>query len=322
MTSTSSRTLRLLTLLQSHRFWPGTELAGRLGVSERTLRRDIDRLRELGYPVNSSRGTDGGYQLQAGAAMPPLVVDAEEAVAIVVALRSATAGPAAALAEASLSALTKVSQVLPRPLRRQADALRTVEIASPTSTGPPVDAEVLTSVAQAVRDRVRLTFEHTKTSGEVTHRTVEPTHLVTLYRRWYLLAWDLPKADWRTFRLDRMAAARATVHRFRPRDLPGGDPVATVTRAIGHQRDHHRVVASVELPAEQVRHRVGRWCEVSEIGPDRCRLEMDTDDLGWALLALGGLGAEFRVDQPAELRAALVDWSARFSRAAGPPEPA
>src|SRR5919199_6094248 len=236
MANTSSRMLRLLSLLQTHRYWPGAELASRLEVSERTLRRDVERLRELGYPVDAQRGVDGGYQLAAGTNLPPLVLDDEEAVALTIGLRAAAQGAVAGIEESSVRALAKMVQIMPPHLRRRVDALRSATVPAVWgSVGPQVDAGVLTAIAQACRDEERMRFSYTATTGETTSRHVEPHWLVSLGRRWYLVAFDLRRDDWRTFRVDRIDGARATGMRFRPRQLPGDDqdPAAWVRRSIG-----------------------------------------------------------------------------------------
>src|SRR4051794_14852220 len=207
MANTSARMLRLLSLLQTHRFWPGHELADRLEVSERTLRRDVDRLRELGYPVAASRGVAGGYQLRSGAAMPPLLLDDEEAVAIAVGLRTAAGGAVDGIEETSVRALTKVIQVMPPRLRRRVDALQAYTVPAfwgQGRGGPTVDADALTVIAQACRDDERLRFGYTTRDGRETTRLVEPHRLVSLGRRWYLVAFDIERHDWRTFRVDRL----------------------------------------------------------------------------------------------------------------------
>src|SRR5690349_1673026 len=204
MANTSERTLRLLSLLQTHRYWAGTDLADRLGVSERTLRRDVDRLRELGYPVDASRGVAGGYQLRAATAMPPLLLDDEEAVAIAVGLRPAAGGAVEGIEETSVRALTKVIQVMPPRLRRRVEALRAYTVPGVFSGGPTVDAEALAVIASACRDDERLRFDYTARGQERTTRLVEPHRLVSLGRRWYLVAWDTERGDWRTFRVDRL----------------------------------------------------------------------------------------------------------------------
>src|SRR6187399_1238233 len=219
MANTSSRTLRLLSLLQTHRFWPGAELAGRLGVSARTLRRDVDRLRELGYPVEATRGVDGGYRLAAGAALPPLVVDDDEAVALVVGLQAAAQDAVDGINESAVRVLAKVTQVMPVRLRRRVEALRAMTI--PARWSPPdgrgLDAGALTTVALACRDSERLRFGYTAAGGQRTDRHVEPHRLVALGRRWYLVAYDLVRHDWRSFRADRLSAPHGTGARFRPR---------------------------------------------------------------------------------------------------------
>jgi predicted DNA-binding transcriptional regulator YafY len=317
MANTSTRTLRLLSLLQNHRYWPGTELAERLGVSVRTLRRDVDRLRELGYPVEAQRGVDGGYQLAAGAALPPLVVDDDEAVALAVGLQAAAQGAVEGIAESSLRVLAKVVQVMPARLRRRIEALRAMTVPAgwggPAGTG--VDPGVLTAAALACRDRERLRFCYTAADGEQTDRHVEPHRLVSLGRRWYLVAYDLTRHDWRTFRVDRLTASRATGDRFRPRDLPASDAAEFVRVRLGHLPHPYRVEALVQAPAVTARERIGRWCTVEEVDAEHCRIRMTTDSLDWPTMALGTLGADFRIVDPPELLDRIHDWGARFTRA-------
>ena len=230
--NTSARMLRLLSLLQTHRYWPGEELADRLEVSGRTLRRDIDRLRELGYVVDAVRGVAGGYQLRAGGQLPPLLLEDEEAVAIAVGLRPAAAGAVGGMEETSVQALTKVISLMPPRLRRRMDALKSqTEAPGPWAGAPVVDAGVLTTLAQACRDDEPLKFDYTAREAETTHRWVEPHRLVSLGRRWYLVAYDRDRQDWRSFRVDRIAepgrdrpavpAARAA-RRRRAELRPGG----------------------------------------------------------------------------------------------------
>ncbi|HYZ08815.1 MAG TPA: YafY family protein [Pseudonocardiaceae bacterium] len=319
MANTSSRALRLLSLLQTHRYWPGVELAERLEVSVRTLRRDIDRLRELGYPVQAHRGVDGGYQLAAGAALPPLVLDDEEAVALAVGLQAAAQGAVAGIAESSVRALTKVVQVMPPRLRRRVEALRAMTVpAAWGSSGPSVDPGVLTAVAQACRDTERLEFGYTAGGGEHTGRHVEPLRLVSLGRRWYLVAYDLTRHDWRSFRLDRLDRPRNTGSRFRPRELPAEDAAAFVRAGIDHLPAPYAVEVLVHAPAAAVRDRVGRWASVDEVDDERCLLRMNTDSLDWPALAVGAVGADFEVLSPPELLEHVRDWGHRFSRATGP----
>jgi predicted DNA-binding transcriptional regulator YafY len=313
--NTSSRTLRLLSLLQTHRFWPGAELAARLGVSPRTLRRDVDRLRELGYPVDAQRGVDGGYQLAAGAALPPLVVDDEEAVALAVGMQAAAQGAVAGLEESALRALTKVVQVMPPRLRRRVEALRSVTVPATWSSGPALDPDVLTTLAQACRDDERVEFDYTTHGGDLAVRLVEPHRLVPLGRRWYLVAYDLQRHDWRSFRLDRLAQPRRTGARFRPRELPAPDAAEFVRAGLRNLPAPYGVEVRFEAPAEAVRARLGRWATVEDDGPAACVLRMTADNLDWPTFALGAAGAPFAIRSPPELVAHVRDWGARFTGA-------
>jgi predicted DNA-binding transcriptional regulator YafY len=317
MANTSSRTLRLLSLLQTHRYWPGAELAGRLDISVRTLRRDVDRLRELGYPVDAQRGVEGGYQLAAGAALPPLLLDDEEAVALAIGLRTAAQGAVAGIEEASVRALAKVQQVMPPRLRRRVDALREATVPEVWGSGPSVDAGVLTTVAQACRDEERLRFAYTAQGGEQSARHLEPHKLVSIGRRWYLVAFDLTRQDWRSFRLDRLENPRSTGFRFSPRELPSKDAAAFVRASIGNLSvASHICEALVHAPAATVRTMVGRWATIDLIDDQHCRLRMTADNLDWPTLALGSLGAEFEVLRPPELIDKIREWGARFTRSA------
>ncbi|WP_104431718.1 helix-turn-helix transcriptional regulator [Kineococcus xinjiangensis] len=321
MGDTGSRTLRLLSLLQGRRWWPGAELAERLGVSVRTLRRDMDRLRELGYPVEAQRGVDGGYQLAPGAALPPLVLDDEEAVALAVGLQSAAQAPVAGTAEASLRALSKVVQVMPARLRRQVEALRAATVSAPwQQAAEPLPVGPLTAVAVACRDAERLRFDYVTADGRSGARHVEPHRLVPLGRRWYLVAYDLERHDWRSFRLDRVEAPRGTGARFAPRQPPAADAAAFVRAGIAALARPIEVEAVVRAPAAVVRQRIGRWAEAEDVAGEAgpaCRVRMQADDEGWAVMALGSLGVEFTVVEPPELRARLREVAARLERAAG-----
>ncbi|MFD0974292.1 helix-turn-helix transcriptional regulator [Plantactinospora endophytica] len=323
MANTSSRTLRLLSLLQTHRYWPGTELADRLGVSVRTLRRDVDRLRELGYPVDAHRGVDGGYQLAPGAALPPLVVDDEEAVALAVGLQAAAHGAVAGIQESSIRAFTKVVQVMPARLRRRVDALRAMTVPAfwGDGGGPTVEAAVLTTVAQACRDAERLRFGYTARDTQRTERHVEPYRLVSLGRRWYLVGYDLTRHDWRSFRLDRLHDPQGTGARFHPRQLPAEDAATFVRDGIENLAMPYRVDVLVQAPPAVVEQRLARWATVEYVDERSCRIVMTTDTLDWPVMALGSLGAEFEVLSPPELVDQLQEWSERFARAtatAGP----
>jgi predicted DNA-binding transcriptional regulator YafY len=317
MANTSSRTLRLLSLLQTHRYWPGPELSGRLGVSPRTLRRDVDRLRELGYPVVAHRGVDGGYQLAPGAALPPLVVDDEEAVALAIGLRMAAQGAVAGIEESAVRALTKVIQVMPPRLRRRIDALRAVTVPAAWGAGPTIDADVLTAVAQACRDEERLRFSYRARAGEQSARHVEPHRLVSLGRRWYLVAYDLGRHDWRSFRLDRLSDPGSTGERFRPRELPAEDAADFVRAGIATIPTTYAVEVIVHAPAAKVRATVSRWGTVEEIADDRCRLLMTVDGLEWPTMLIGAIGAEFEIVGPTELTDFVREWGTRFLRVTG-----
>jgi predicted DNA-binding transcriptional regulator YafY len=316
MANTSSRTLRLLSLLQTHRFWPGAALAERLGVSARTLRRDVERLRELGYPVDAHRGVDGGYQLAAGAALPPLVVDDEEAVALAIGLRVAAHGAVSGIEEASVRALAKVVQVMPPRLRRRVETLMAVTVPAVWSRRPAPDVDALTTVAQACRDEERLRFGYTAHGGEVTDRHVEPHRLVSLGGRWYLVAYDVDRHGWRSFRLDRLAGPRHTGARFRPRPLPADDAAAFVRAGIGAlPAGPHTVEAVVAAPAEAVRAEIGRWATVTGTGPGSCRVAFAADSFDWPAFGLAALGAEFTVVGPPEAVAFMRAWGERLTRA-------
>jgi predicted DNA-binding transcriptional regulator YafY len=316
--ATSSRTLRLLSLLQSRRHWAGEELAGRLGISVRTLRRDVDRLRELGYPVEARRGIEGGYTLAPGAALPPLVLDDEEAVALALGLQAAAQGAVAGMAESSVRALAKVVQVMPVRLRRRVDALRQMTVAAgwgPPS-GPAVDPGALTTVALACRDGERLAFGYTAAAGGRTDRHVEPFRLVALGRRWYLVGYDLDRQDWRTFRLDRLDQPRGTGAHFGARRFPADDVAAFVRARIEAMPGTYRVEAHVRAPADEVRRRVGRWATVEDGDAHSCRVRFEADNLDWPATALAVSGAEFTVVSPPELRERLRELSRRLSDAA------
>jgi predicted DNA-binding transcriptional regulator YafY len=313
--------LQLLSLLQTHRYWPGAELAGRLEVSDRTLRRDVERLRGLGYPVHAARGAAGGYQLEAGAAMPPLLLDDEEAVAIVVGLQAAAGGMVEGIEEISVRALSKVVQVMPARLRRRVDALASysVPVVLSSQSGPSrpgIDADVLATLAQACRDDERVGFDYRPRDGDPMARLVEPHRLVTVGRRWYLVAWDLTRHDWRSFRLDRMSEVVTSGTRFRQRELPGGDAGEFVKRGLrGGGPQRHHVSVRVHTDADAVRRQVGRWATVEAVTDRECRLRMEVDDLGWPMFALASLGVAFEIEGPPELVERTAAVGALFTRA-------
>jgi predicted DNA-binding transcriptional regulator YafY len=309
--------LQLLSLLQTHRYWPGAELADRLTVSPRTLRRDVDRLRALGYPVEAQRGVDGGYQLTAGAAVPPLVLDDEEAVALAVGIQSAVqGGTITGISESSVRVLAKLIQVMPARLRRRVDALAAMTV--PAMWGGPapvVDSLVLTAVAQAGRDHERLEFAYADRAGTRTERLVEPHRLVLLGHRWYLVAFDLIRHDWRSFRVDRISDARSTGVPFGPREPPGGDAAEFVRSGIDSVPASFTVEAVVHAPSSVVQARVGRWGAVEEIDDGTCRLRMTADSLDWPALALAVTRADFEILTPPEFVEHLEEWAGRLERA-------
>ncbi|WP_114424074.1 helix-turn-helix transcriptional regulator [Nocardioides houyundeii] len=317
--STSARMLRLLSLLQTHRYWPGGELSQRLEVSPRTLRRDIERLRDLGYQVDAVRGVAGGYQLRAGGSLPPLLLEDEEAVAVAVGLRSAAAASVGGIQDFSVQALAKVIALMPPRLRRQLDAVASeTETPGPWAGGPVVDAGVLTTLAQACRDQEPVTFDYSAVGAETTHRRVEPLKMVSLGRRWYLVAYDRDRLDWRSFRLDRITAPVPGGPRFRPRELPAADALSFVQAGIRRRPQRYAVRVRVAAEPERLMALAGRWAEVSAV-EGGCLLEMNTDSLGWPLMVLGECGADFTVESPPELVTAVAEVAARFGRC--PPDP-
>ncbi|MET8850601.1 YafY family protein [Amycolatopsis sp. NPDC004625] len=317
MTDTPARLLGLLSLLQTPREWPGSELASRLGVSPRTIRRDIDRLRELGYPVEASRGTAGGYRLVAGTAMPPLVLDDEEAVAIAVGLRTAAGQSVSGIEEASVRALAKLEQVLPARLRRRVGTIGTATVAVP-ATGPAVDPAQLTVFAGAIANHETVRFRYHANDGTETRRRTEPLRLVAAGRRWYLVAYDLDRADWRTFRADRVDDAQATGGRAQRREPPATDLAAYVIDRFYDLTPTYRAVAVLSEPAAEVGPRLGAAIgDLTDLGDGRCRWHSHADTVDWLAFRLLGLGCAFTVEEPRELVEHLRVLAARATAAAG-----
>ncbi|MFS3129806.1 helix-turn-helix transcriptional regulator [Nocardioides sp. Bht2] len=312
MANTSARMLRLLSLLQTHRYWAGAELADRLEVSPRTLRRDVDRLRDLGYPVDAVRGVAGGYQLQAGGQLPPLLLEDEEAVAIAVGLRSAAAGAIEGLNDSSLQALTKLVSLMPPRLRRRIDAVQSQTLPAP-GFGPSVDASALILLAQGCRDDETLRFGYTANSGETSQRHVEPHRLVSIGQRWYLVAWCRERHAWRSFRVDRVSAPALTGARFRQRELPASDALEFVRAGIRSIPARHEIRVRFRGGAEQVRAAAGRWGVVEEQG-DEVILTMNAPDLFWPLGILASVDLDFAVEHPRELADAVAQVAGRFAR--------
>jgi predicted DNA-binding transcriptional regulator YafY len=316
MTETSGRLLKLLSLLQTRRDWPGNELAQRLGVSGRTIRRDVERLRELGYPVDAVTGPAGGYRLHAGTAMPPLLLDDDEAVAIAVGLRTAAGASVAGIEETSIRALVKLEQVLPSHLRRRVNALQSVTSTLPAS-GPMVDPVALTTIAGACRDRECLSFHYESRDGTGTRRVVEPHNLVNLGRRWYLVAWDCDRRDWRTFRVDRLTRAAVAGARFDARQVPGGDPAAYVAANLSGAVSRFQARVTLHAPAAEVRRRPYLWGQVAEVDENTCEYRTSDDSLDWLAMRIGMLGVAFAVHEPPELVARFELLASRFSAACG-----
>ncbi|MBQ1089627.1 YafY family protein [Streptomyces sp. B93] len=318
-TDTPARLLQLLSLLQTPREWPGGELAERLGVSRRTVRRDIDRLRELGYPVQATMGADGGYRLVAGKALPPLVLDDEEAVAIAVGLRAGAGHAVEGVDEASVRALAKLEQVLPSRLRHRVTTLQAATTPLTSGDGPSIAPETLTVMASTVAGHERLRFAYRAKDGTETRRLTEPYRLVSTGRRWYLVAYDLDRDDWRTFRVDRVTSPFATGARFAPRELPTGDAAEYLRRSIRHHRETYDFTVTFAAPAEDVAARVPAWLGAPEpLGPDRCRLRATTGDpVEWLAVRLAMLGWDFTVHEPEELAACVRELGGRLSRAGG-----
>lgn len=321
MPKTSARLLALLSLLQARRDWPGALLAERLDVSPRTVRRDVDRLRELGYPVAAFKGPEGGYRLEAGRELPPLLFDDEQAVALALALQAVTT-TGAGVEEAAVRALTTLRQVMPARLRHRLDTLRVTAVDPATSgRGERAGGGTLMAIGAAVHAREVLRFDYT---GSETPRRAEPHHLVTYAGRWYLVAWDLDREDWRTFRADRITPRVPTGPRFTPREVPGGEVAAFVAgrfqgaEAPGDWPCRGEVVLRTAAATVAPYVRDGL---VEALGPDRCRLVLGA--WSWTALAagLGRFDADIEAVGPDALREAFARLSRRYADAATAPRP-
>jgi predicted DNA-binding transcriptional regulator YafY len=314
----TARTLSLLSLLQTHRFWTGSELADRLGVSARTVRRDVDRLRELGYQVNASTGIEGGYQLAAGTSLPPLLVDEDEAVALSVGLRTAAGAGIDGIDETTVRVLAKLDQILPDRLRRRVEALHTnVEVLSwgPTTTVP---ASSLTVLAQGCRDREEVRFAYTRRDGEESRRLVRPHQLVTVGHRWYLVAFDVRRDDWRTFRVDRMVEPALAGVRFAPLELPAENAAAFVAAGLRATTEQHE--AAIALAGEQAEiERLAHWFhgDLTPLPDGTTRMRLTAESLEWLAGMIAVLSTSFDVrilDAPDEVRRRLRDAAGRLSQ--------
>jgi predicted DNA-binding transcriptional regulator YafY len=316
MLETSARLLRLLALLQAHRDWSGALLAERLGVSRRTVRRDVDKLRLLGYPVDAVGGVGGGYRLAAGTALPPLLLDDEEAVAVAVGLRTAAAGAVTGIAETSVRALAKLEQVLPSRLRYQVDTLGSAMVTVPT-LGPTVDPSTLTAIAAAVRDHLRLRFDYLAHDGSASVRDVEPYRLVQNGRRWYLFAWDTGRSDWRSFRVDRLSVRVPGGPRFGPRPLPAEDLGSYLAMGMTTNPYRWQAVLTMHGSAREVADEVPPTIGVVEPVDERtCTLRIGSDSLDQLAVWVAAFGFEFDIHEPPELVEHLRVLTARLQRAA------
>lgn len=319
-TDTPARLLQLLSLLQTPREWPGGELADRLGVSRRTVRRDIDRLRELGYPVQATKGADGGYRLVAGKAMPPLVLDDEEAVAIAVGLRAGAGHAVEGVDEASVRALAKLEQVLPSRLRHRVSTLQAATTPLTSGDGASIAPETLTVMASTIAGQERLRFAYRAGDGTPSRRLTEPYRLVSTGRRWYLVAYDLDREDWRTFRVDRVSEPFATAARFTPRELPTGSAAEYLRQSMyRHRQETYEFEATFAAPAQFVAARLPAWLGAPEpIDENSCRLRATvSDSVEWLGVRLAMVDCEFTVREPVELVGYLRELGARVARAVG-----
>jgi len=316
MLETSARLLRLLSLLGSRRFWSGAELADRLEVTQRTVRRDIDKLRSLGYPVSSSTGAAGGYQLTAGAKLPPLLLEEDEALAMALGLCSAAAGSVAGMESIAVRALAKLDQVLPTRLRRRMKAIHTAVVPMHIAA-PSVDLDALTTLASACRDEEIVTFRYEDREGRTSDRCVEPHGLVHAGSRWYLAAWDISREDFRTFRVDRVKRARSDERRFRRRELPHGDVAAYVSHSVAAAGYDVRLQVVLLAPYEDMARRVSPLAaRLQPLDSGRCLLEAGGSSLEMLALHIALLGVDFEILEPPELAEPLALLARRLTRAA------
>lgn len=322
--STSKRLLALLSLLQSRRDWPAHALAARLGVSERTVRRDVDRLRELEYAIDATRGPDGGYRLGAGATLPPLMLDDEQAVAVAIALRGAEAS-AAGIGDAAERALQTLGRTMPARLARRIETVALTTTAVPDTRSAEVDPAVLLRIGEAIRSTEELRFDYASPGRDAAEapqplRRAEPHHLLLHGGRWYLIGWSPDRGDWRTWRVDRMTPSGHTGRRFTPRPLPGGDPVRYLSAhfkgSTGEDVWPCRGEVLLHAPVGAVAPYLGDGA-AEPVGPDHCRVRLGA--WSWAGLAasFARLDADVSEAAPAELRRAFADLGRRAALAAG-----
>jgi predicted DNA-binding transcriptional regulator YafY len=313
---TSTRLLDLLSLLQARATWPGPELAERLEIDRRTLRRDIERLRRLGYPIEARRGRDGGYRLAAGSTMPPLLLDDEEAVAVAVGLRSAAGLGISGIEETSVRALAKLESLLPSRLRRR---IRTIGAATVTfpGTGPTIEPELLSQIGAACREHRALRFRYRSRQDEETRRRVEPLSLVHSGYRWYLVAFDRDRDDWRTFRVDRIDGSASEDTRFTPRTPPHTDLATYVAEQLGEVSNAYRAEIVLHAPAAEMRAKVpSQYGTLEEIDEATCLLRTGAPWLGGLAIYVAMIGVDFEVRSPPELRELIGELAERFAAAA------
>jgi predicted DNA-binding transcriptional regulator YafY len=314
---TSARLLRLLSLLQTPRDWTGVELAERLEVSSRTIRNDVERLRALGYPIHATRGSVGGYRLEAGTSLPPLLLEDDEAVAVAIGLRTATGGGVTGIEETSLRALAKLEQVLPPRLRHQVSTLQRVTVHVRRRTVATIDPTILTELARLARDHFTVRFDYSDRRQTASQRRVEPYRIVNAGQRWYLVAWDLDRADWRTFRVDRMREGMSPGPRFTPREISDADVEALIARGVPVEARRHQARILVHAPAAELAERFGPWLgTITSVDETSCILETGADNLEMLAGYLGLLGADFSVSEPPELVIAVRALAARYAAAA------
>lgn len=304
MITVSARLLQVLSLLQARPSSTGQELAERLGVTARTVRSDIDKLRELGYPVHAVPGVSGGYRLAPGAKLPPLLLDDDEATAVAIGLNSAAGGAVAGIEEAAARALAKLEQVLPSRLRHRIDLLRTSTV-TPRHGGPIVAPEVLTVIAGACRDQHRLRFDYRTHDGADQRREVEPHRLVHLGRKWYLVGWDRDRADWRTFRVDRMRPRTPTGPRFTPREPPEQDLSAYVAKGVDAALSRYRARVLVHKSATDLVQWLPPAVAVEAVDDHTCLVHVGADTPHMLAATILVIDADFEVDGPPELLDAL-----------------
>jgi predicted DNA-binding transcriptional regulator YafY len=317
MLETSARLLRLLSLLQMHRDWTGTQLAEELRITPRTVRRDVGKLRTLGYPVNAAPGVAGGYRLGAGSELPPLLLDDDEAVAVAIGLRTAASGSSVGgIEESSLRALAKLDQVLPPALRRRVGAVHAFTVPVP-GMGPVVDAEALSTIAGACRDRLELRFGYGTHDGTRSRRVVEPHRMVHLHGRWYLVAWDQAREDWRTFRVDRITSRLALGRRCARREAPDPDLAAYVLRQVSATRGRFRARVRLHASVEALEGRVPPWLGTPTPIDDGCSLlEVAAGWKGGLAVQVASIGVDFTVLEPPEFADEVRVLAGRFARAA------